>query len=290
MTVRRHVRVIFASLAALVLLAGLLIGGAVWFLSSEYGLRWAAQEALSRTQGKLKLEGLTGSLAGTTRIARLTYTDKDLVFIAENVEFTWSPRALFSRSVVVDSLTASQVTLDVKPGDGVNTPPASLALPWSIAVQRASVERLDVASGSNRWHFARLAFRYAGGDKRHALDELGFHSEWGDLSGNIALDAGAPFAASGSLSFLASDALKRAKAALAIGGDLSTLMPFGRRVGRRRARHRQSAPFALRRALAACIRSIRVGGRSRAFRFENSEDIAVDDGRWREQRTWRRSR
>jgi translocation and assembly module TamB len=227
MTMRRHVRVILASLAALVLLAGLLIGGAAWFLSSEYGLRWAAQEALSRTQGKLKLEGLTGSLAGTTRISRLTYTDKDLVFIAENIEFTWSPRALFSRSVVVDSLSASQVTLDVKPGNGVNTPPASLALPWSISVQRASVERLDVASGSNRWRFARLAFRYAGGDKRHALDELGFHSEWGDLSGNIALDAAAPFAASGSLSFLASDALKRAKAALAIGGDLSTLALSG---------------------------------------------------------------
>jgi translocation and assembly module TamB len=190
MTVRRHVRVILASLAALVLLTGLLIGGAAWFLSSEYGLRWAAQEALSRTQGKLKLEGLTGSLAGTTRIARLTYTDKDLVFIAENVEFTWSPRALFSRSVVVESLSASQVTLDVKPGNGVNTPPASLALPWSIAVQRTSVERLDLASGSNHWHFARLAFRYAGGDRRHALDELGFHSEWGDLSGNIAGSAG----------------------------------------------------------------------------------------------------
>ena len=197
MTARRGMVVFIAGLAALALLAGLLIGGAVWFLSSESGLRWAVEEALSRTAGKLKLEGATGSLAGTTRIARLTYTDKDLVFVAENVEFTWSPRALFSRSVVIDSLSASQITLEVKPGDGVNAPPVSLALPWSIAVQRAFVDHLDVASGSNRWRFARLAFRYAGGDKRHALDELAFHSEWGDLSGDIALDAAPPFVTTG---------------------------------------------------------------------------------------------
>jgi hypothetical protein len=86
---RRGMVVIIAGLAALALLTGLLIGGAVWFLSSESGLRWAVEEALSRTAGKLKLEGATGSLAGTTRIARLTYADKDLVFVAENVEFTW---------------------------------------------------------------------------------------------------------------------------------------------------------------------------------------------------------
>jgi translocation and assembly module TamB len=227
MTARRGLVVIISGLSALAVLTGLLIGGALWFLSSESGLRWAVEEALSRTAGRLKLEGATGSLAGTTRFARLTYTDKDLVFVAENVEFTWSPRALFSRSVVIDSLSASQVILEGKPGDGVNAPPDSLALPWSIAVQRAFVDRLDVASGSNHWHFARLAFRYAGGDKRHALDELAFHSEWGDLSGDIALDAAPPFGASGSLNFLASDALKRAKAALAIGGDLTTLVFSG---------------------------------------------------------------
>ncbi|TMH14286.1 MAG: hypothetical protein E6H68_11660, partial [Betaproteobacteria bacterium] len=227
MTARRGTIVILAGLAALAFLTGLLIGGAVWFLSSESGLRWAVEQAHSSTAGKLKLEGASGSLAGATRIARLTYTDTDLVFVAENVEFTWSPRALFSRSVVVDSLSASQVTLEIKAGDNINAPPVSLALPWSIDVRRASVEHLDVASGSNRWRFARLAFRYAGGDKRHALDELAFHSDWGDLSGNIAIDAAPPFVTTGSISFLASEALKHAKAALAIAGDLTTLVFSG---------------------------------------------------------------
>ena len=223
MIARRGMRVIIAGLAALALLTGVLIGGAAWFLSSESGLRWAIEEARSLTGGKLKLEGAAGSLAGTTRIARLTYTDKDLEFVAENVEFTWSPRSLLSRSVVIDSLSASQITLDIKPGDGANAPPPSLALPWAVDVRRASIDQLSIASGENRWHFARVAFRFAGGDRGHALDELAFHSDWGDLSGNIAVDAAPPFAATGNISFEASDALKHAKATLAIAGDLTAL-------------------------------------------------------------------
>ena len=104
MITRRGMLAILAGLAVLALLTGVLIGGAMWFLSSESGLAMGRRQGpLALTGGKLKLEGTTGSLAGTTHIARLTYTDQDLDFIAENVEFTWSPRALFSRSVVIDS-------------------------------------------------------------------------------------------------------------------------------------------------------------------------------------------
>lgn len=225
MLARRGMRMIIVALAALALLAGVLVGGAVWFLASEAGLRWIVDLAHSRTEGKLTIEGAAGSLAGTTRISRLTFSDKNLSFVAENVEFTWSPRALFSRSVVIDTLATSRATLELKPGDGASAPPASLALPWSIDVRRASVAELDVASGANRWHFARLSFHYAGDDKRHAVDDLGFHSEWGDLSGNVALDAAPPFVAGGDLAFVAAESLKRARATLAIGGDL-TLLAF----------------------------------------------------------------
>ncbi len=227
MLARRGMLMVIVGLAALALLAGALVGGAVWFLASESGLRWVVDLAHSRTEGKLTLEGAAGSLAGTTRISRLTFTDKNLTFIADNVEFTWSPRALFSRSVVIDTLAASQLTLELKPADGAATPPASLALPWSIDVRRASVAQLNLASGDNRWRLARLAFHYAGDDKRHALDDLAFHSEWGDLSGNIAVDAAPPFVASGGLAFLAAESLKRAKATLSIGGDLTLLALSG---------------------------------------------------------------
>ncbi len=223
----RGMLALIAGLAALALLVGVLIGGAVWVLSTESGLRWAVDRAHSLAGGKLKLEGAGGSLAGATRIARLTYSDSDLDFIGENIEFTWSPRALFSRSIVIDSLSAARVTLNIKPGDGVSTPPRSLALPWTIDVRNASVDELLVASGENHARFARLLFHYAGGDQGHSLDDLAFHSEWGDIGGRLALDAAPPFAATGTLTFQASDALKRARATLAIHGDLTTLALSG---------------------------------------------------------------
>jgi translocation and assembly module TamB len=220
---RRGMLAVIAGLALLALLTGVLIGGAAWFLSSETGLRWVVDKAHALTEGKLKLEGATGSLAGSTHIARLTYGDKDLEFTAENVDFTWSPRALFSRSVVVDSLSASRASLTLKPSDGASAPPASLALPWTIDVRRASIGELVVVSGDNRTRVAKLAFHYSGGDARHALDELALHSDWGDLSGHLAIEASRPFATSGSLSFQASDTLKRASATLDIAGDLAQL-------------------------------------------------------------------
>src|SRR5207244_605187 len=134
---------------------------------------------------------------------------------ADNVACSWSPRALVARNVRIDMVDASYVSLQLKPGPGISAPPASLALPWQIDIQRASIAHFDVESGENRWRFARLAFHYTGGSLRHGLDELAFDSEWGALRGNIALDASRPFAATGTVAFAASDKLHRASASLA---------------------------------------------------------------------------
>ena len=125
-------RLRIASLVAIALVslcAGLLL--AAWlFLGSDAGLRWAVSQAHLRTDNRLKLEGVQGSLGGTVRIARLTYADEDLRLIADDVELNWSPRALLSRSVLVDDVAAAAVTLELKPGNGINAPPPSLAHPW----------------------------------------------------------------------------------------------------------------------------------------------------------------
>jgi translocation and assembly module TamB len=224
---RRGMLLILAGLAALALLGGVLIGAAAWFLSTDYGLQWVVDKAHSLTGGKVTIEKAAGSLAGATRTARITYSDKDLEFVAENVEFTWSPRSLLSRSVVIDTLSASQATLSLKPSDGASKPPKSLALPWTIDVQHASIAEIVVMSGENRTRFANLIFHYSGGEKRHALGDLAFHSDWGDLGGNVSIEASSPFVTTGNLSFQASDALRRAKATLAIAGDLGTLVLSG---------------------------------------------------------------
>ena len=212
-------------IAAMLVLA--LIAGAVWFAAGEAGLRWASFEAAARSGGRLKIDGISGSLGGTVRIARLSYADENLSLVADEVAFTWSPRALLFRSVVVDALSAATVTLEFKPSAGANAPPASLALPWPIDVRRADIAALTVASGPNRWRVTRLGFHYTGAIDRHALDALALDSEWGSVRGRLAIAAKPPFAAEGSMNFAGSDAARRAIATVAVGGDMTTLSLSG---------------------------------------------------------------
>lgn len=209
------------SIAALLVLAA--IAGAVWFAASEAGLRWASGEAAARSGGRVKIEGASGSLGGTVRIARLSYEDENLSLVADDVAFTWSPRALISRSVVVDALSAATVALIFKPSAGPAGPPASLALPWPIDVRRADIAALNVASGVNRWRVTRLGFRYSGAIARHALDALALDSQWGSLRGNLAIAATPPFAVEGRIALAGSDAARHAIVALTVGGDMTTL-------------------------------------------------------------------
>ncbi|MGH8850347.1 MAG: hypothetical protein ACREYD_05085, partial [Casimicrobiaceae bacterium] len=213
---------LLAALGVLVLIAA-----ALWFAASETGLRWASGEAASRSGGRLTIDRATGSLGGTVHIARLRYADANLSLVADDIAFTWSPRALFTRSVVVDTLSAATVALELEPSAGPSAPPASLVLPWPIEVRHADVARVTVASGPNRWQVTRLGFRYTGAPGRHALDALALDSEWGSLRGELAVAATAPFAAEGSLAFAGSDAARRAIATLAVGGNLTTLSLSG---------------------------------------------------------------
>jgi translocation and assembly module TamB len=213
------------SIAALLIAA--IIAGALWFAASDAGLRWASGEAVGRSGGRLTIEGATGSLGGTVRIARLRYADENLSLVADDLAFTWSPRALLSRSVIVNTLSAATVALEFKPSAGPSAPPASLALPWPIDVRRADIAALSVASGPNRWRVTRLGFHYTGAIERHALDSLALDSEWGSVRGKLAIGATAPFAAEGRVAFAGSEAARHATATIAVGGDMTTLSLSG---------------------------------------------------------------
>jgi translocation and assembly module TamB len=215
------------TLAILAVLALAIVAGALWFASSEQGLRWASDEAAARSGGRLTIEGATGSLGGIVRIARLRYADEDLSLVADDVAFTWSPRALLSRAVIVDTLSAATVTLEFKPSAGPSAPPASLALPWPIDVRRADIAALAVVSGPNRWRVTQLGFHYTGAIERHTLDALALDSVWGSVRGKVAIGATAPFAAEGRIVFAGSEAARHAIATVVVGGDMTTLSLSG---------------------------------------------------------------
>jgi translocation and assembly module TamB len=200
-----------------------LAGGVLWFIGSDAGLRMAIEQVALRTGDRLKLEGVTGSLMGSVHVDRLSYIDTDLGLTADNVDFTWSPRALLSRNVVVDAFAASHISLALKSSDKPASPPASLAIPLPIEVQKASVARIDIASGVNTWTISGLAFRYAGNSSQHRFDDLALDTPWGALRGILQVDAAKPFATKGTIALAGSEILRKATASIDVGGNFELL-------------------------------------------------------------------
>jgi len=224
MAMTRGLRWASIEFAAVVVLIAALIAGGFWFIAGEAGLKWAVGEATLRTHGKLKLEGVTGSLTGTIHVQQLTYSDDNLRLLANEVDFTWSPRALVSRSVHVDAFAAQRIALELKPSDKKSTPPDSLVLPLPIEVNSARVDRIDVASGNNHWQISGLAFRYSGNTQRHHFANLALDTPWGAMRGSVEVGATKTFPTHGNIALAGSDLLRRANATIAVGGDFTALV------------------------------------------------------------------
>jgi len=219
----RGLRWLLLAIVVVAVVIVVLVGGGLWFITSNVGLNWAIGEAKLRTQDRLKLDGVTGSLAGSIHVRQLSYTDDNLRLVADNVDFTWSPRALVSRSVQVDAFAATHIALEMKPSDKKSAPPESLVLPLPVDVSTARVAQIDIISGSNRWQISGLAFRYSGNHDRHRFDDLALDTPWGALRGDLEVAATKPFATRGNIALAGSDLLHRASAAIAIGGDFTAL-------------------------------------------------------------------
>ena len=200
-----------------------LIVAALWLLTSDNALRWVAGELTSRSEGRLVLDGVTGSLGSAMHISHLRYSDPDLTLTADDLSIDWSPRALLSKTVIINGLSAARIEVTAKPGGGASALPASLAIAWSIDIGRADIGTIDIVSGPNRWRISQVAFRYSGGPDRHELRDLALDSPWGSLRGTLGVASSRPFAVDGNIAFNAGPQLKQAQGTLAVGGDLAML-------------------------------------------------------------------
>jgi translocation and assembly module TamB len=205
------------------LLAGALLGAALWFATGKSGLDWAVGEAARRSAGRLVFEGATGSLAGQMHVARITYSDEGWQVVADDVDLEWSPRALLSRRLSVAALTATRVRVDLRAGGGTTALPPSLALPLPVDIERVAIGRVDAISGANAWHVRGLALRYHGDTTDHRFDELALDSDWGALEGAIVVGANPPLATGGNIRFTGGDRLRGAAGEIDIAGNLGAL-------------------------------------------------------------------
>ncbi len=199
------------------------LGGGAWFLGTQTALDLLLERAMARSEGRLAINGATGSLLSTVHIESLRWRGDDVVLEAAGVALTWSPVDLFSRRFNVRGFAAQHLAVTVKASSGASTLPADLALPLEVTIARAGIGRIDWTVGDRSGVVTGLAFGYAGGATQHQLRDLEFITSAGTLSGNLTLGAVSPFPLSAALKFAGDGDYRDASADADLKGTLAAL-------------------------------------------------------------------
>jgi len=136
------------------LLVFLLLGTAAWLVGTQSGLRWALERAQAAAGGKLAVEGASGALAGSVRIARLAYEGEGFRLESHELHARADLLAALGGRLSLDPLEAESLEVSVQPdGDSAASAPS---LPMGISLSSVSVERVELVRG----------------DERHSLQEV----------------------------------------------------------------------------------------------------------------------
>ena len=230
---------------ALVLLALGLAAG-VAFVASELALQIAVRIMVARSEGRLEVDGASGSLLSAVRAKRLVWRGPGATMTADDVAINWNPRALWSRGIVVKGLGAQRITLAIQPSDSAVPPPPTLALPTAVAIDEVAVADFEWTIGTNSGHITGLTFGYAGGPAAHRVERLSLVLPSGTLTGSAAIDASPPFNLKGAFVFAGDVRRKPARADIALAGTLEAagVDATGRAGNARFALHARLTPLA----------------------------------------------
>ena len=125
------------------LLVAFLLGAAAWLVGTEAGLRWALERAEAAAGGKLTLEGVSGVLAGTIAIERLTYEGSGFKLETRRLSARADLLAALAGRLAIEPLQAESVEIALRAGGAERAAPPSL--PFGVALADVALERLEVA-------------------------------------------------------------------------------------------------------------------------------------------------
>lgn len=177
------------------LLAALLLGGAAWLAGSEWAVRTLARALTELSEGRIAVEGASGSLYGPLRIEQLTLEDAQRRIELSGVALDWQPRALWRRHLHMSRLHASRLAIhQLAPSVEPLRPPRSLDLPLALSVDDVRIAAIHVAAAGLHLDLAESWLTLHKPERRYRLALERLDTPWGRAGGALALDARAPFA------------------------------------------------------------------------------------------------
>lgn len=129
--------------ALLVVVVGI---ASFWLLRTESGLRFALDQALAATNGKLAIQAAEGRLAGPLTLRNVQWRDTGVDARIGSVRLDIAPLALLGKVVHVENLQVTDVvvTTTTQPPALASNEPLSLQPPLDIRVDTALIERIRI--------------------------------------------------------------------------------------------------------------------------------------------------
>lgn len=161
------------ALALIVALIGLAAGFAAWLVYTPAGLNWIAVQAGRMTDGALRLEQPTGTLARGAGLSSLHYDSSPLNLRARNLRFRVSPMSLLKLAPRIVEMDIEVLHVKLQPGEDEPDKPLDIpALPVSLHVDAARVGTLDIERDAETITVDDVFLRYRADAAQHRLDDL----------------------------------------------------------------------------------------------------------------------
>ncbi|MFP5390325.1 MAG: translocation/assembly module TamB domain-containing protein [Gammaproteobacteria bacterium] len=231
-----------------VLVTGAMLGAAYWYLGRETTLQTIVSKVAAASGGKIVVEGVTGSLYGAMHIRHAVYKTPDQVVTLDNIDIDWSPWQYLSKGIAINELHVAQVKMDKLRETEPAKMPATLAPPFTLAVNDARIAKLIMTQpgGAAPLQIDDIRFNLHSDRKTWVLSGASAVTPWGvaKLDGSIATSK--PFKLNATASFTQSGVKTPARLSLKAGGDLqTTLVDADGLAGRAHgSAHLALAPFA----------------------------------------------
>ena len=122
----------------------LLVAGLIFVASRTVTLQWAAQQAVELSDGRLQIEGITGSVLSEIAADSVSWRDGGLVVTITAPRFTYQPFALLDGLVRMERISAADVVISLPPVPPAGEPRQPIRLPGAMAaLLPVAIERVD---------------------------------------------------------------------------------------------------------------------------------------------------
>ena len=143
--------------AALVLLAALVFVAGLTALNSESFARWALGFAAERSNGAVRLQGVSGTLSGGLQIDTANVVFDAGSVDASSVYFELDWRSLIARSVVLETLEAERVDVTLVQGEPTAAASEPIDLDMLVLIRHFGVETVIVDAYGDIWSVSDLS-------------------------------------------------------------------------------------------------------------------------------------